>query len=215
MSSKRMSEQQKQRAIAEYAAGKGIKAIAREIDFCFESVRRFFKKEGVEVRPRGMRSPVKGTPLEAEIVQRFQNGQGVGRIRADTRVSQNVIDRTLREHGIEPLRKSVGRGAAHGAWKGGLSITEYGYVLQHVSPNHVYASMRNKMSYVLQHRLVMAEMLGRPLTSKETVHHKNGDKRDNRPENLEVRYGQHGVGVSLMCMDCGGRNIIPASLSKD
>jgi hypothetical protein len=37
-----------------------------------------------------------------------------------------------------------------------------------------------------QHRLVTAEMLQRPLTAQETVHHKNGDRLDNRPENLEV-----------------------------
>lgn len=59
-----------------------------------------------------------------------------------------------------------------------------GYVLVH-RPRHPWAQ---KSGYVAEHRIVMEQKLGRFLLPLETVHHKNGVKDDNRPENLEVWY---------------------------
>jgi hypothetical protein len=56
-----------------------------------------------------------------------------------------------------------------------------GYILEW-APKHPF----NVKGYVYQHRLVMEKYLGRYLLREELVHHKNHQKDDNRPENLEV-----------------------------
>jgi hypothetical protein len=57
-----------------------------------------------------------------------------------------------------------------------------GYVMA-FEPAHPNA---RKDGYVAEHIKVMAAKLGRPLHRFEEVHHKNGIRHDNRPENLEL-----------------------------
>lgn len=72
----------------------------------------------------------------------------------------------------KPKRKRTGR-----KWK-----NDDGYVLVYL-PEHPNA---RKGGDLAEHTLVMSESLGRPLLPGETVHHKNGIRDDNRPENLEL-----------------------------
>jgi len=71
-------------------------------------------------------------------------------------------------------------------WRGGKSTSSNGYMRIKISKDNSLYSMANKDGYILEHRYVMAQKLGKLLESTELVHHKNGDKLDNRIENLEL-----------------------------
>lgn len=56
-----------------------------------------------------------------------------------------------------------------------MAILKSGYI-------YIWDKKRKRHNY--EHRMVMEEFIGRELTTTETIHHKNGNKQDNRIENL-------------------------------
>ena len=75
-------------------------------------------------------------------------------------------------------------------WKGGRKIRKDGYVLILAPPDHPYAISNRRRSsatkYLLEHRYVMEQVLGRYLLREEVVHHKDGNPSNNALDNLEL-----------------------------
>lgn len=84
----------------------------------------------------------------------------------------------------------IRKGEENHNWKGGRLKTSQGYILIH-NPTHPNC---NPNGYVREHRLVMEKILGRYLDSSEEVHHKNGVRDDNSPDNLELWCKSHPKG---------------------
>jgi len=73
-----------------------------------------------------------------------------------------------------------------------------------------YIHVRVKVGvWEAEHRMVLAQMLNRPLKPGESPHHKNGDRADNRRENLELWIGGTRAGQraseNVCCPNCGHR----------
>lgn len=70
------------------------------------------------------------------------------------------------------------------------SITKAGYKVltgrKYADHPNAYSKGRGPRTYIVEHVLVMSQILGRPLRKGESVHHKNGVRHDNRPDNLEL-----------------------------
>jgi hypothetical protein len=88
--------------------------------------------------------------------------------------------------GRERLRQRM-LGARNHAWKGGVTVfRKHGNYagVRYVRCPADYQTMARKDGYVMEHRLFVAQALGRPLLRQEVVHHVNHDPTDNRLENL-------------------------------
>lgn len=83
--------------------------------------------------------------------------------------------------------RKASSGALNPNWKGGKTGHVAGYIRINIGRQH---PMADRVGYVLEHRLVMATHLGRPLRRGEIVHHINHDKKDNRIENLQLLQSQ-------------------------
>lgn len=191
--------------VKDYEDNMKLKDMAAKYESSEYAIRTAVKAAGAKRRGRGGQGRKINEKQANEMIRLyvFEEWAQV-QIAVKFKCSQIVVSRILRAAGVDCGKKS---GSAHPAWKGGIVFTPEGYVLEAVAADDPLAVMRNRMGYVLQHRLVLARQLNRPLTKNESVHHIDGDKQNNKPDNLQLRIGQHGKGVCLRCADCGSINI--------
>lgn len=108
-------------------------------------------------------------------------GHTVWRCRCTCGNETTVRNGNLQSGGVRSCGCLLHRsGDLHPNWRRGYTISAGGY-------KHVLIEAPEQTNrYEAEHRVVMAAVLGRPLTSDEVVHHINRIRTDNRPENLQV-----------------------------
>lgn len=199
--------------VAGYSGGLSWAELEQKHSVGQYAMREAIRRSGIKLKQIGGRIRVFSESEKASVKRLYEKGWSQAQIATQLQSSQISISRLLAEVGVK-TRGANASGDRHGAWKGGVVSHGSGYVLQYVPQEHPMAVMRTKTGYVMQHRLVMAEVLGRPLSSYETVHHINGNRTDNRPENLQLRKGKHGSGVVMRCACCGSTDIVSTKIAE-
>ena len=90
-----------------------------------------------------------------------------------------------KERAKEAAQRGKRVGEKSGRWDGGRFIGPNGYV-RIINPDPQPAKASSSKRYLMEHRVVAEQMIGRPLKKGEVVHHVNLIKTDNRPSNLMV-----------------------------
>ena len=211
---KRYTDGQEREMAARYTGGATYAELMRDFGGCNSTLRKALRRQGITPRRRGNVERAFTADEMSQMISRWRAGESQTRIAQAFGAGQATVSRALRNAGVVVVaRKQVGE--RHGMWKGGRTISSAGYVFVSMPVDHPLAVMRNSTGYVAEHRLVMAQSLGRPLRKGESVHHINGDKQDNRLENLQLRHGQHGNGVTACCASCGSTDIVFDRITED
>lgn len=192
--------------VSDYLDGMRLVDLMSKYGSSDSAIRECVRRSGVELRTVGGRRRATSESQEAEIVALLATGMTQASVATKVGRHTTVVSKIAARNGIASRHRATKD--AHGSWKGGVVTDLNGYLLERMYPEDPYYSMAPKTQYVPQHRVVMARHLGRALTKYESVHHINGDRKGNRIENLQLRYGAHGKGKVLTCRCCGSHDIL-------
>lgn len=195
---------------------KTIKQISEQLNLEYMSVKWHLEK--IKIRKtleqkRQLRGWITFTfEQEQEIVKKYTElGLNLRQISEIYNCKASLILATLKKYNIKtrtiggkmPINLdgtpyiSPNKEEGHPNWKGGRIVTDDGYIK--IMSSERTASGRKR--YILEHRFVMEQHLGRKLDINEHVHHINGIKDDNRLENLIIKKSSNHYG-EVTCPCC-------------
>ncbi len=201
----RFSGEEEVEVARRYAGGETFYALAKEYGCSVKAVRRACNRQGI--KSRGSNKDRKLTTQQIDDATRFyvdNPEMSVSEIARRLGVSQSTLNHSFRRRGVK-IRGNYARGEQHGMWKGGRREHRGYYKIS--IPEHDWCWPMSYAGIILEHRYVMARHLGRLLSSDQTVHHINGNGKDNRIENLKLYQSRHVGGAAAHCGDCGSINI--------
>ena len=158
-----------------------------------------------EIRAKISATKLRGRTLPAETVLYelyITKNLSIRKIAAMLGCCSFTISSRLKGFGIHKEsvvfnQQKIHLGDSNSRWRGGRRKRRDYVAVK--APGHPYADGQN---YVLEHRLVVEKVIGRYLRPFEKVHHKNGIKDDNRPENLQVVTPLEHLSVEEYCKGC-------------
>lgn len=188
---KHLTEEQKQQILATFAETQSAIATANQLGLPYQRAANYLKAQGIALQGARDSACLRNKALVLQMVNEGKSLSEIGRAVGTThhRV-RDFLDRLQIAYPGDTQRQ----GEHNSHWKGGRQISKDGYILVY-RPEHPHALHGR---YVLEHRLVMEEALGRYLSPDEVVHHKDGDKQNNTLENLELfHHNAEHLAVSL------------------
>lgn len=203
-SRKKLTEDERRRIAEGYAGGIKISQLCEQFGCSDVTIFAIVKRYDVKMRRGPTKKNFSPATVE-EIVAKWKSGRSTTSLAEEYGITHSAVRYYLVKNGV-PLKERLQRRGL------GRKQDPFGYWRVIVPRDSPYLCMANKRLYVLEHRLVMAKYLGRPLKKAETVHHIDGNRSNNSIENLQLRQGKHGSGQCWKCNTCGSCDVSPTEI---
>lgn len=195
----RLNDRQETELVYLHEQGQSRSELMRHFGISGSVVIRVLKRHDIKSRPRGGRITQKPPEVVSDLIERWKAGETQTAIGRRLGMTQYAVRAEILKAGLEPESRNNRKGRLSENWKGGRTQDVNGYWRVYLRAESPFVSMRTSMGYVMEHRLVMAQHIGRPLEWYESV---------------QLRIGQHGRGAAFQCADCGSCNIVPIKIAE-